>query len=50
MADSSIKAYGIIAEFEAPAVVMQAAEKVREAGFTRITPHTEAFGYTAQRP
>ena len=39
MADSS-KAYGIIAEFELPAAAMHAAEKVREAGFTRWDVYT----------
>ena len=34
MADSA-HAYGLIAEFDAPATVLHAAEKVRDSGFTR---------------
>ncbi len=34
------KAYGILAEFDAPAEVMHAAEKVRDAGFTRWDVYT----------
>jgi hypothetical protein len=34
------KVYGIVAEFDAPAEVMHAAEKVRDAGFTRWDVYT----------
>jgi len=35
MNGASIKPYGVIAEFTTPAAIMHAAEKVRDAGFTR---------------
>jgi hypothetical protein len=35
MTDTPNKPYGLIAEFDTPADVMHAAEKVRDAGFTR---------------
>src|SRR4051812_692255 len=35
MAQTSTKTYGILAEFDTPADVMQAAERVRDAGFTK---------------
>ena len=35
MSEPAKKPYGLIAEFETPAAVMHAAEKVRDAGFTR---------------
>jgi len=37
---SAPKAYGIIGEFDTPAALMQAAEKVRDAGFTRWDVYT----------
>ena len=37
---SSSKAYGVIAEFTNPAAIMHAAEKVRDAGFSRWDVYT----------
>ena len=36
----SAKTYGIVAEFDSPAAILQAAEKVREAGYRRLDVFT----------